>query len=125
MKRILLIDNDIDFVDACRNFLDAAGYEVGFETKEENALSEIINFKPDIILLDVIMDTETSGFTIADKICAEESLKRIPVVFLSGYFRKEITNGKGNELSSRWENVKGLIDKPVKPEALIKIIERL
>ena len=125
IKKILMIDNDLDFIEACRNFLEATGYEVESEHREEHAVGKILSFRPDLILLDVVMDTEKSGFDIADTIQAREELKDTPVVFLTGYFKKTGLLDQQNDIFSRWKNVKQVLDKPVKPAILLDIVKKI
>jgi len=77
--RILLIDDDVDFVKATTKVLESKPYEVivAFDGKEglEKARSE----KPDLVLLDILMP-KVDGFAVADQFKKEESLSKIPVV---------------------------------------------
>jgi len=124
-KKIMLIDDDRDFADACENLLDAAGYEVICLNTEVMAVVAIFSFMPDLVILDVMIETETGGFTIADRICEHDSLRLIPVIFLTGYFKKGIFTGKEDEKIKRWANVKAVLDKPVRPMMLLDTIRGL
>jgi len=124
-KRILIIDDDHDFSDACANLLEASGYESGYENEETKAMRKIQDFKPDLIILDVVMKSETSGFKAAGDIYADEKLKGIPILFLTGYFKKAALMDKEKELIKKWPNVKGVLGKPVKPAVLLSSINKV
>ncbi|MFA5088258.1 MAG: response regulator [Candidatus Omnitrophota bacterium] len=125
IRKVLMIDDDLDFIDACRGFLEALNYDFQSESREEDALPKIQTFKPDLILLDVVMQKETSGFDIAQSIFNDAELKNIPVVFLTGYFKKARLTDKESELIRQWANVKGVLDKPIKPADLLKLVRRI
>ncbi|HNV85974.1 MAG TPA: response regulator [Candidatus Omnitrophota bacterium] len=125
IQKILMIDDDVDFTEACRNFLEVAGYEVDCESDENLAVEKVGAFKPDLIFLDVLMKTEQGGFEIADRICGDETLRKVPIVFLTGYFRKKLLTDRENEVIGKWDNVKGVLDKPVKPAALLEMVKKM
>jgi CheY-like chemotaxis protein len=125
IKKILMVDNDLDFIEAVRNFLEAAGYEVEQEHREEEAIGKIRSCRPDLVLLDVVMDKERSGFEIAENIFNDRELQQIPVVFLTGFFKRAGTPEEEKDILSRWSNVKQTLDKPVRPELLLRVIKEI
>lgn len=125
IRKILIVDDDADFVEACGNFLEAADYEIGVESNENEAIGKIRLLRPDLVFLDVLMQTETGGFDVADKLWRDEALRAIPVVFLTGYFRKKMLLDKELEIIRKWANVKGVLDKPVKPSTLLEMIKKI
>ncbi|MDD5746179.1 MAG: response regulator [Candidatus Omnitrophica bacterium] len=122
IKRVLIVDDDVDFCQACANFLAALGYEVKGQNSEDGIIGVIRGFNPDIIFLDVVMKTQESGFTMADEIYADTGLRSIPLFFLTGYFKKATLAEREEEIFRKWPNVKGIIDKPVKPGVLLELI---
>ena len=64
-KRILLVDDDPDQRLTVRLPLEAAGYEVFEASNSEEGLEAVRQVKPDIIILDVMMDSATAGFQLA------------------------------------------------------------
>ncbi|OGF49221.1 MAG: hypothetical protein A2231_07660 [Candidatus Firestonebacteria bacterium RIFOXYA2_FULL_40_8] len=125
IKNILLVDDDSDFTDAVKNFLEAANYNVDVENKDEKAIEHIKISKPDLVLLDVLMTTETSGFEIAEKMNSDDALNEIPVIFLTAYFKRTGFTDKEEEIIKKWQNVKYILDKPVKPSILLGVIQKL
>lgn len=121
-KKILIIDDDPEFVDAITNLLDAKGYNVSSASQKKEGLEFARQQRPDLILLDVMMSTRSEGFEVARELQADESLKSIPIVMVTGV-RKEMNLPFGFEPDSEWLPVKAVLEKPVKPEVLLKTIQ--
>lgn len=121
-KKVLVIDDDPDFVDAIVNVLDAKGYEVDSAPNGKIGLAKAKEKKPDVILLDVMMTTKSEGFDVAREINKDDQLKGVPVILVTGV-RKEMSLPFGFEPDEDWLPVKGVLEKPVKPEILLKAIE--
>ncbi len=121
-KKVLMIDDDPEFIDAITNILDAKGYDVvsAVDGKEGVAKAKVEN--PDIILLDVMMTTKSEGFDVARELSKDASLKGTPVIMLTGV-RKEMNLPFGFEPDEDWLPVKAFLEKPVKPEVLLKAVE--
>ena len=64
-KKVLMIDDDPEFVDAISNLLDAKGYEVHTASNGKDGVAKAKAEDPDIILLDVMMTTNNEGFNVA------------------------------------------------------------
>lgn len=121
-KRVFIVDDDADFCRACVHFLSVQGYEVGCRDSEQGVVEAVKEFKPDIIFLDMVMKTRTSGFAMAETIYADTALRTIPLFFLTGYFKKAALAEQEREILRKWPNAKGIIDKPVKPGVLLELI---
>jgi len=119
----LIIDNDSDFIEACKNFLESAGYEVASEQRESEAVAQIGRIWPQAILLDLVMDTAQSGFIIAEKINAHQELRLIPIILLTGYFANTGLADKEKEIVAKFPNVRKVLDKPVKPAVLLEALQ--
>jgi DNA-binding response OmpR family regulator len=78
MKRVLIIEDDLDLVTILAGVLEMHGYEVMYLTRVENALSKLNSFSPDIILLDVMLGCDIDGFELARQIRLE---KNNPIIF--------------------------------------------
>jgi two-component system, OmpR family, alkaline phosphatase synthesis response regulator PhoP len=113
--RILLIDDDVDFVKATTKVLQSKPYEViaAYDGKEglEKAKSE----KPDLVLLDILMP-KVDGFAVADQFKKDQSLSKIPVVALTSF-----SDSYGQPFAFE---VSDFIQKPVSPKDLLEKIEK-
>jgi CheY-like chemotaxis protein len=121
-KKVLMIDDDPEFVDAITNILDAKGYDVVSASDGKEGVAKAKQEKPDIILLDVMMTTKSEGFDVAREMQKDANLKGTPVVMLTG-IRREMNLPFGFEPDEEWLPVKAVLEKPVKPEVLLKTIE--
>ena len=123
MAKILMIDDDPEFVDATMNLLDAKGYDVISAPNGKEGVEMAKKHKPDLILLDVMMTTKSEGFDVAREMHKDESLKNTPVILVTGV-RKDMNLPFGFEPDETWLPVKEVLEKPVKPETLLKAVAK-
>lgn len=125
--KILVIDDDPDFQAAVAPILKSALYEVVTAFNPQEAKEKIFSEKPDLILLDIMMDSLFDGFSLCNAIKTANEFKDFkdtPIIFVSAV--KEIAGSrfqfKGDE-----EGMVGpddYIDKPVKPDDLLARIAK-
>jgi DNA-binding response OmpR family regulator len=120
-SRVLMIDDDQEFVDAIAAILSARGYEVDSAPNGKVGVAKAKIKKPDIILLDVMMTTKTEGFDVARELHKNKDLANVPVILLTGV-KREMNLPFGFEPDEAWLPVKGVLEKPVKPDVLLKAI---
>ena len=82
-KRILVVDDDPDLREAAEIILSNAGYGVPSASSASEAMEKIQASPPDLILLDVMMETETEGFHLAYKLREDKRYKDIPIIILT------------------------------------------
>lgn len=121
-KKILIVDDDVDFVEAIKTLLETKNYEVFSAENGMEGFNQAKNNKPDLIILDVMMATKTEGFDIARKLQKESSTKGTPVIMITG-IRKEMSLPFGFEPNEDFLPVKAVLEKPIKPEILLRKIE--
>jgi DNA-binding response OmpR family regulator len=85
-KKILVVDDDPDILDALQFMLEDAGYEV--KTTEKGEYAENLRVTngglPDVIILDVLLSGK-DGWLICQKLKSQEETKRIPVIMISAH----------------------------------------
>jgi CheY-like chemotaxis protein len=97
-KRILVVDDEPGVTQNLkRNLESGGGYDVFGETHPGNVLAAARIFRPDLILLDVVMP-DMDGGEVAAQLRADPVLRDIPVIFLTAILTNEETNGR--ELNS-------------------------
>ena len=120
--KILLIDDDVDFVEATKMILESKPYEVVVAYEGEEGLRKAREGNPDLIILDVIMPVK-DGFTTAEQLKADPHLSKIPVLMLTSFTERggetSIPASRGLELEAE-----DYIDKPVSPEELLQRVEK-
>lgn len=117
-KKVLVIDDDNDFVESVVNLLEARGYTVTAASNGKEGVEKAKGNKPDLILLDVMMTTKDEGFNVARELQSIEGVKGTPVIMVTGV-RKEMNLPFGFEPDETWLPVKQILEKPVKPENLL------
>ena len=117
-KRILLVDDEASITRSIRLNLESTGrYEVQTENIAVNAFATACRFKPDLILLDVMMPG-TDGGDVAAQMQSSLSLKGVPIVFLTALVSKRETGGGVSNIGSM-----AYLAKPVEWHILQKCIE--
>ena len=117
-KRILLIDDELIITRTMQTFLEGTGqFEVRAENHAAKALKAAREFKPHLILLDVVMP-EFDGGQVAELIRADELLKAVPIVFLTSLVSRGEVRESGGDIGGF-----PFIAKPIDPKAVMKVIE--
>lgn len=120
-KKVLVIDDDNDFVESILNLLEARGYSVASASDGKEGVEKAKAEKPDLILLDVMMTTKDEGFNVARQLQEIEGVKGTPVIMVTGV-RKEMSLPFSFEPDQTWLPVKQILEKPVKPETLLNAV---
>jgi len=121
--KILLVDDDKDFVEATKLVLESGPYEVTVAYDGDEGLVKARKEKPDLILLDIIMPVK-DGFSAAEHLKKDSQLSKIPVIMLTSFAQRvgETSLGVSQGLTLDAEDY---VDKPVTSEELLKRVERL
>lgn len=116
MKKILVVDDDTDILEALHLILESEGYEVQTATSEKETLEELSDFKPDLVLLDVLLSGE-DGRVICRKIKSNQALPKTCVVMMSAHLTaQESSLGMGAD---------GFLAKPFDIHDLLGLAESL
>ena len=123
-KKVLIVDDDPDIVEAEKMILESEGYEVDSAPDGESGLAKAREIKPDLIILDVMMATMDQGFQVAYKLRQSDELKNIPIMMTTSI--GQVTNFKFDpEKDADFLPVDVFIEKPIKPAILIANVEKL
>ena len=100
-RRILVVDDEEKYAAILKEYLERSGaYEVCVEPLGARALAAAKAFRPDLVLLDLIMP-DMDGGTVAMQLCADPDVKETPIVFLSGAVSKEDVESLQGEFAGR------------------------
>jgi len=83
-KKILIADDQEDILILLKDFLSSHDFEVMVLKEPKNILASIISFKPDLILLDLLMP-DLDGFEICEILNKNLQTREIPIIFISGF----------------------------------------
>ena len=122
---ILLVDDDPDFRDSLLIILENHGYMVRTAANGTEALEALKFKRPDLMILDVMMATDTEGFDLAYELKKKPGFKDLPIILLTSFLEKVRQEGPdkfqhitGEEWPARW-----MFEKPVDTKKLIAKIE--
>ena len=120
--KILLVDDDIDFVESTKIILESKPYEVIVAYDGEEGLRKAREESPDLILLDIIMPVK-NGFMAAEQLKKDPQLRKIPTLMLTSFSTKggetTIPVSRGYTLEAE-----DYIDKPISPEELLARVDK-
>jgi two-component system alkaline phosphatase synthesis response regulator PhoP len=120
--KILIVDDDLDFVEATRIVLESKPYDVVVAHEGDEGLRKGREEKPDLIILDIIMPVK-DGFTAAEEFKKDPELSKIPIIMLTSFADKgggtSLPRSRGLMLETE-----DYIDKPVSPQELLRRVEK-
>ena len=124
--RVVLVDDDADFLAINRSIFDGEGYEVLCFSDPEEALRSMVDAPPAAVVTDLMMGRLDSGFSLARRIKEDSRLQRVPVIIVSGITRRRGFDFRplaASELADM--HADAFFDKPVDPAALIAKVKEL
>jgi two-component system alkaline phosphatase synthesis response regulator PhoP len=121
--KVLIIDDDPDFVAATKLVLESKPYQVVTAFDGDEGLKKARDESPDLIILDVIMPLK-DGFMVCEQLKRHPELGKIPVLMLTAFADKvgETSLAVSQGLTLEAED---FIDKPITPPELLIRVERL
>ena len=121
MAKILIVDDDPDFVLICRAILESEGYEVLDAASGSKALAMMRQDRPALVLLDVMMSTTLEGVDVSREIESDPNLKDVPVVMISSIATSEHA---GVFPDDERIPIAAWISKPIQPAVLLRTVRR-
>jgi len=122
-KKILLVDDDPDFVEGARMVLEKGDFEVVTASSGKECLKRIKEERPDLILLDIMMP-QKSGFEVCKELKSNIEYNKIPVVMLtalkSKLSRTSYSIAEGLELEAE-----DYLEKPIEPKVLVSRLREI
>ena len=119
MALIAIIDDDPDIIEATTLVLKSKGYETITASNPEDGYDIVIKNKPDLIILDVMMDEPDDGFFLAQKFRREKI--KIPILMYTS-----VSKAIGFEYGAgEMVPVDDFVEKPISPDEIIEKVESL
>ena len=123
-RTALVIDDDPDFLLQLRLGLESLGFDVTTTEGEKGATEEIAHWRPDLVVVDLIMDHPDSGFLLSYRL--KKKYPKTPVIMVSAVTSRTGLNFDAATPSERgWVRADAFLAKPVRIEQLQREIERL
>jgi len=113
--RVLVVDDEPEITEIVETFLVESGYQVAVENSSDAAFERAREFKPDVILLDIMMPG-TDGYSVCQQLKADHEFSGTPIIFLTG---KDRNDDMGRSFRSGGDM---FIKKPFSCERLLEIV---
>jgi CheY-like chemotaxis protein len=127
-EKILIIDDDDDIVLAMRLPLEAAGYQISRAATSDEGLRRVKETHPDLILLDVMMDTTTAGIQVSltlrnpDPAAEYAAYREIPILMITAI---HATTPLRFAPDHDYLPVDAFLEKPIEPAVLLTMVREL
>ena len=124
-KKLLIIDDDPDFVDGIKSILKTADYQVDAAYNPKDGFKALETGQYDMLLLDIMMGRGAEGIMIARKMRKDAKLRDMPVLILTGMREQIAFLFPGEQVHPRFVAVDELVEKPVEPKLLLEKVSTL
>jgi CheY-like chemotaxis protein len=124
-KKLLMIDDDPDFVSGIQAILATGDYEVDVAYNPKDGLRALQSKKYDLLLLDIMMGRGAEGIMIARKLRKDPKLREMPVLIITGMREQIAFLFPGEPIHPRFVDVDELVEKPVEPKLLLDKVSTL
>lgn len=119
-KRLLIIDDDPDYVAGIKAILDKAGFEVEVANDPKAGLQALQTRPYDLLLLDIMMGRGAEGVMIARKLRKDKKLREMPVLIITGMREQIAFLFPGEPIHPGFVKLDELVEKPVEPKLLLE-----
>ncbi len=116
MAKVLVVDDDPDFVKVTTRVLEKGGHEVASAANGAKALQVMRQDRPDVVLLDIMMSYILDGLDVSREMAEDPSLKDVPVIMVTSLTGVQ---GSGMFPTDEYVPVDEWLAKPVDPETLL------
>ncbi len=123
-KKILLVDDDPDFLDIISIKLEKEGYKVEKVDLPEKAIEKILEFNPELVILDILMPRK-DGIDIALEIKSNDKLKNKKFIFLTNYGEDYLPLDIAQKIDEKFAEEVGALLFIRKDEPLSEIVEKI
>lgn len=120
--KILVTDDDPDFVEIMRTILESAGYKVVTAANGQQALARVKAEQPDLMLLDVMMSSVLDGLDVSQKLSEDPDARYMPVIMISSIAD---TPHAGLFPTEEMVHMDAWLSKPVDPKTLLQKVNEL
>ena len=124
IKKILLVDDDMDLLEQNKILIESKGFEVVTAVSAEEGWNIFQSIKPDAVIADLIMEHHDSGFVLCHRIKRSEHGKHIPTFILtSATYDTGFKFGASTKEEKEWIKCDGILNKPVVVDELLSKME--
>jgi len=121
MAKILVVDDDPDFVEVTRIVLESNGYDVVSASDGDEAIEQMKKESPNLVLLDIMMSQPLDGVEVSRKMLDDEEMRKVPIIVVSS-----ITDSPhlAEFPSDEYLPIDDWISKPAEPKVLLEKVKK-
>jgi two-component system, OmpR family, alkaline phosphatase synthesis response regulator PhoP len=119
-NKILIIDDDPDYIDGIRKILENAEYLVSVAHNPKDGYQMLLASQYDLVLLDIMMGRGAEGIALARKLQNDPKLRNIPLLIITGIREQIEFLFPGQPVHPNFVDMDGLLEKPIEPKVLLK-----
>jgi CheY-like chemotaxis protein len=123
--KIMIVDDDPDYINVVKTILEGEQYTVVTAGDKTEGMEKIRAEKPDLAILDVMMNAWQDGFEMSRQLKKDPELKNMPVLMLTAVENRTGIGFKSTAGDPTWLPVDVFLDKPVEPEVLLAEVKKL
>ncbi|OIN93069.1 MAG: hypothetical protein AUJ21_06175 [Anaerolineae bacterium CG1_02_58_13] len=124
-KRLLIVDDDPDYVAGIKSILEAADYSVDAAYNPKDGFQALQSGSYDLLLLDIMMGRGAEGVALARKIRKDPKLRWMPVLIITGIREQIAFLFPGQPVHPHFVEFDELVEKPVEPKLLLEKVSAL
>lgn len=125
MPRILIVDDDPDLANSMKVVLESKGYDVSLASNGEEGLEKAKSEKPDVMVLDVMMESISTGFNVCRELKKDEKYKDIAIIVLTAIKQETGLDFNKEAGDEEWLPADDYCEKPLDSNDLITKVENL
>jgi DNA-binding response OmpR family regulator len=117
-RKVLIVDDDMDFQEANRVALEARGFEVVTASDSREGVKLAEEIMPDLVIMDLMMEKLYAGFSAVQALRAHEATAEVPIIMVSGVTTETGFRVDQDGEKPDWLRVVQFVNKPVDPVVL-------
>lgn len=123
--KLLIIDDDPDYVSGIRSVLEKAEYSVDVAYNPKDGFQALQSKQYDLLLLDIMMGRGAEGIALARKMRKDPKLRELPVLIITGIREQIAFLFPGQPVHPHFVELDELVEKPVEPKLLLEKVSTL
>jgi CheY-like chemotaxis protein len=123
--KIMIVDDDADYIYVVKTLLENEQYTVFTAGDKTEGMEKIRAEKPDLAILDVMMNVWNDGFEMSRQLKKDAQFKNMPVLMLTAVESKTGIDFKSTVGDPLWLPVDAFLNKPVEPQVLLGEVKKL
>jgi len=120
--KILIVDDDPEFLEVTRIVLESAGYEVISSADTRDGMRKVREEEPDLVVLDVIMNTVLDGLYMSQEMANDPALRSIPILMVTSIANRDYAALFWTDEHVHFDD---FVSKPISPEDLLSRVKEL